>query len=131
MLNYGDIDYINKLINHMSIDKNGVERDLPLKIKMKLLKSSSAIAEDVKIIDKLKQNLYTKYGKPKDENQIEVPEENREEFLSKWDEVMREESKAEPNLSFKEDEFLDICDKHGIGLTFKDLQFCQDKIFEK
>jgi RecA-family ATPase len=85
----------------------------------------------VSIIEKIKKDLYIKYGTKKNENEIEVLDKDREEFLAEWDEVMRERSTAVFDFTFKEDDFMTLCEQNGVGLTFKDLQFCQDKIFEK
>jgi RecA-family ATPase len=131
MMNYGDIDYLNNMINHLSISKEGTERSLPIKIKLKVLRAAAAISEEVSIIEKIKKDLYIKYGTKKNENEIEVLDKDREEFLAEWDEVMRERSTAVFDFTFKEDDFMTLCEQNGVGLTFKDLQFCQDKIFEK
>jgi hypothetical protein len=130
-MTYNDVEYLNALINAISVDQQGQERDLGIKIKVKFLKIAAAIESEVSAISKLKNGLYQKYGETLEDGQtIQVKEENKDAFFKDLKDLYDTPSDVEIAAKFDEDTFIDTCEKLKINLSFKDIQFLQNTLFE-
>lgn len=132
-MKYADIETLNGVINVLSIDESGKERNLSLSLKNYLLKVSSLIEQDLKIFTKLKKDLYTKYGENITENDqlmIRIKPENAEAFNKEIKELLEIDSEVSINKKYSTESFIDNCDKVGIVLSFSDLKYLKDTILK-
>jgi len=129
-MTYNDVEVIYNALQGIAVDKEGKERDLKVKFKVSILKIVNALDPEIKTITKIRNELYQKYGEPVGEDQIQVKEENKDLFFKDIADLYSTKSDIVLPTKFNEDEFIDVCDKNGIPLSFKDIEFCQKFLFE-
>jgi|TARA_R110000851_G_scaffold230898_1_gene383671 hypothetical protein len=82
-----------EIVNAQPILEKMVAFDLPLASAVKLAKNVTEINEVFKLFSEKRMALFTKYGAPDEDNEgsIVVLEENKEEFQSKFNELLSSE----------------------------------------
>ena len=86
-----------EIVNAQPILEKMVAFDLPLPSAVKLAKNVTEINEVFKLFSEKRQALFTEYGTPSEDNpeNLVVSEENKDEFQTKFNELLTSEIEVE------------------------------------
>lgn len=128
-MKYFEVEALNSFIQTLSFDETGAERKLTISIKNYLLKLSDSVETEMKVIDKLKKEIYVEHGDELENGSIKIRDENlntaREELVS----LMNLDSDVEVKR-YSANEILSVCEQESIPLSFSDIKFLRDTILK-
>ncbi len=96
--------------------------DLPIKTSWKLTKISKILSEEVATIEDQRIKLVKKYGEEQEDQNVQVPKENFEDFLTEFNELLSEKQEFDFE-SISIDELGDDVKISPIQLQFLDKIF--------
>jgi len=72
---------LSDMVNSVNGFQDLVNKDMPIKLALKLMKIATNVNQEVKIFEEAKQSLFKKYGTEDEEtNRTTIPEEHVKEF---------------------------------------------------